>query len=534
MNAPQNSSSEAIAGQTLDVCLLLEGTYPYVRGGVSTWVHQIVSAMPDLKFGIIYLGSERENCGEPCYEIPDNVQHLEHIFLFDEPTPGRRSSTARAKSANAVLRRTARELLGSSVAGSSGQDNEEADDGPDLRPILRALATASSHAPEGFDEFWTHPDTWQIAREFYQQRLPDESFIDTWWNLRFMLRPLWRLTSALEAVPPAAVYHSVSTGYAGLLGSLAADRREASFLLSEHGIYVRERISELLRADWTPRMDSPINGQSISAIRELWIEKFIELGRVAYHSATKIVSLFQKNADHQVEFGAPANRVTIIPNGVDLSLMNAPRQARHRLRAANPERRNVGFLGRVVAIKDIKTLLRAAALVIAEVPNAHFLIMGPVDEDADYAEQCRDLCRQLGIENRIEFTGPKTLEEALPQVDVMALSSISEGLPFVALEAFSADIPLVATDVGACRELVEGRQQRHADGGPAGIIVPVGEPVALGQAITRLLIDRSLQDKLGSTGRRRVETIYAEADVITAYRSLYETLPAGHRLQAEH
>jgi glycosyltransferase involved in cell wall biosynthesis len=534
MTSPTKNSQDIEAGQKLDVCLLLEGTYPYVRGGVSTWVHQIVSAMPDLNFGIVYLGAERKSRGELSYEIPGNVLRLEHVFLFDDPSPGSQPSSSRAKNANAVLRRTVRDLLDNLAIDADSDRDADIETELDFRPILRALATASSLAPEGFDEFWTHPDTWQIARDIYQQRLAEESFIDTWWNLRFMLRPIWRLTSALEDVPQAAVYHSVSTGYAGLLGSLASDRFDASFLLSEHGIYVRERIAELLRADWTPRMASPIDGESISAIRELWIEKFIELGRVAYHSAAKIVSLFQKNADHQIEFGAPANRVTIIPNGVDLSSFDDHRRARQKLRAADPERRNVGFLGRVVAIKDIKTLLRAAAYVITEIPAAQFLIMGPVDEDAEYAQHCRDLCRQLGIENRIEFTGPKNLDEALPAVDVMVLPSISEGLPFVALEAFSADIPLVATDVGACRELVEGRQHRHADSGPAGIIVPVGEPVALGQAIARLLGDRALQDKLGATGRRRVETVYAEADVIAAYRGLYETLPAGRRLTTEH
>ena len=533
MSSSESLNHKVEAGQKLDVCLLLEGTYPYVRGGVSTWVHQIVGSMPDLNFGIVYLGSERKCRGEACYEMPDNVHRLEHIFLFEDPPPSRKSPTSRAKNANAVLRRTVRELLDSLAAGPDSELEEISDDGPDFGPVLRALATAASHAPEGFDEFWTHPDTWQIARDFYRRRLPDESFIDTWWNLRFMLRPIWRLTSALGDVPPAAVYHSVSTGYAGLLGSMASDRFDASFLLSEHGIYVRERIAELLRADWTPSFGSPIDGQSISAIRELWIEKFIELGRTAYRSATRIVSLFQKNADHQIEFGAPANRVTIIPNGVDLDSFDAPRKKRQQLRAADPDRRNVGFLGRVVAIKDVKTLLRAAAFVISEVPDAHFLIMGPVDEDSDYAEQCHDLCRQLGIDNRVEFTGPKNLDEALPEVDVMVLSSISEGLPFVALEAFGADIPLVATDVGSCRELVEGRQQRHADSGPAGIIVPVGEPVALGQAITRLLLDRSLQDKYGRTGRRRVETVYAEADVIRSYRDLYETLPAGRPLKTK-
>lgn len=515
-----------------DVCLVLEGTYPYVSGGVSTWVHQIISAMPDRTFFIVYVGAESATRGQLRYDLPENLIGIHHIFLFDSDgasSNGKSSASASAtsESANAVLRQMLCDLLGNCSAGMSPE-------GIDLRPALRALASCASHSPDGFDRFWQHLDSWQIVRDYYQRFLPEESFIDTWWNLRFMLRPLWRLTSHLPLIPNANVFHSVSTGYAGLLGSLAAEHHDSSLLLSEHGIYVRERISELLRADWAPTLprDTPIDGRNISPIRELWIGKFIELGRVAYQSASAIVSLFQRNADHQIEFGADANRISIIPNGVGLSRFDPLLARRRQLRADHPDRRNVGFLGRVVAIKDVLALLRAAALVIAEVPDAHFLIMGPIDEDPDYADQCANLCRQLGIANRVEFTGPKTLEDALPATDVMVLSSISEGLPFVALEAFAAGIPLIATDVGACRELVEGRSDLSSSIGPAGQIVPVGEPIALGQAIVRLLADRRLQDKLGNAGRKRVETSYAEADVIAAYRRLYEKLPAARGQRA--
>ena len=394
----------------------------------------------------------------------------------------------------------------------------------DLRPSLRALVGAANRNPDGFDDFWSHPETWQIAREMYRKCLDGESFIDVWWNFRFMMRPLWRIAATVGTLPKAAVYHSVSTGYAGLLACLGAEKFEAKFLLSEHGIYVRERIADLLRSDCTPCKDTPIDDPSIRAIRELWIGKFIEIGRVAYLGADQIVSLFQKNADYQIEFGASSNKITIIPNGVDLDKLETPQAKRREIRRRHPQRRHVGFLGRIVAVKDLKTLLRAAAAVVTDFPDAQFLIIGPTDEDDGYAEQCRELCRQLGIVERVEFTGPKSIDEALPDIDVMVLSSISEGLPFVALEAFAAEIPLVATDVGACRELIEGRSHRHARGGPAGFVVPVAQPVALAKAISRLLADRSLQDQFGAAGRRRVETVYAQADVIAAYRRLYDSL----------
>ena len=66
-----------------DVALLLEGTFPYVSGGVSSWVNQIIRAFPDIRFALVFLGSRREDYGELKYTLPDNVVHLETHFLHD-------------------------------------------------------------------------------------------------------------------------------------------------------------------------------------------------------------------------------------------------------------------------------------------------------------------------------------------------------------------------------------------------------------------------------------------------------------------
>jgi len=516
------------ANAKADVCLILEGTYPYIRGGVSTWVHQIVTALPDLNFALFYIGAEKSTTGESRYEVPANVISLSHTYLFDESdSTGTRKkpSPAACKNANRHLRDAATAF----IRHSKSEDNQS--------HLLEALADAAHQSPEDFDTFWEHSDTWDIIRSFYQQHLSDEPFIEVYWSLRFMIRPLWKTASSLTKIPPASVYHSVCTGYAGLLGAMAARKTGSSFLLSEHGIYVRERISELLRIDWsatttcsnssdTFRLPA-ILGSSISRLRQLWIDQFIELGRISYQTADHIVSLFQKNADHQVEFGADARRISIIPNGVAIDQINPLRDERHAARRMQPDRMNVGFLGRIVEIKDVKTLLSAAVIVLDKLPQARFLIMGPCDEDLEYADDCRTLADQLGIASAVTFPGEQTLEQALPVTDLMVLSSVSEGLPFVVLEAFAAEIPLVATDVGSCRELVDGRTDETPPIGPAGKIVPTGAPNTLADAIVKILSSRELQDQLGAAGRRRVELTYAEPEVVEGYRDLYVSL--GHK-----
>ncbi len=69
----------------VDICLLLEGTYPYVRGGVSSWVHQIISGLPEYTFHLIFLGGHPDFYGEPAYDFPENVVGFEVHYLLSPP-----------------------------------------------------------------------------------------------------------------------------------------------------------------------------------------------------------------------------------------------------------------------------------------------------------------------------------------------------------------------------------------------------------------------------------------------------------------
>lgn len=68
----------------IDVLFISEGTYPYVLGGVSSWIHSIIEAMKDLRFGIIFLGSKQEDYPGIQYKLPENIVYLEDYFIFSE------------------------------------------------------------------------------------------------------------------------------------------------------------------------------------------------------------------------------------------------------------------------------------------------------------------------------------------------------------------------------------------------------------------------------------------------------------------
>src|SRR5262249_2866027 len=139
-----------------------------------------------------------------------------------------------------------------------------------------------------------------------------------------------------------------------------------------------------------------------------------------------------------------------------------------------------------------------------------------------YARECAQLATAIGLDGRVTFTGYRPAEEVLPELGVLVLTSISEGLPLVVLEAFASGLPVVTTDVGACRELVEGRTQEDCEHGAAGAVVPIADSDAVARAALGLLCDPARWRAAQQAAIRRVETHYTEARVVDAYRQIYQ------------
>ncbi|MCB1227646.1 MAG: GT4 family glycosyltransferase PelF [Verrucomicrobiales bacterium] len=498
-----------------DVCLVLEGTYPYVSGGVSTWVHQILHAYPDLQFALFYLGANRRDAGKLKYDLPANVISLTEAWLFDQPAPGRWWRPGIGPRWTPFFE-DLRRLL---VHAPTGTPHE-------FYLIAQILTHISQHPGPSYEALWQDRETWDLIRELYERYAAEESFLDFYWTCRFLAQPLWNLARAMAQMPKARLYHTACTGYAGLAAALAAQRTGRPLLLTEHGIYLRERINDICQSRWIKDPPQAIASldDPLSSLRRLWIGFFRLVGCLCYGRSEVIVSLFERNAEAQRHFGAEADRIQIIPNGIRVEEFNQVWQQRRERRETQPESAVVGFLGRVVSIKDVKTLLRVAARVRDSVPAVRFIIAGPTDEEPGYFEECEGLVRQLQLADTVEFTGPKQRNDFLPEIDLMILTSVSEGLPFVILEAMAAGVPVVSTDVGACAELIHGAADEAPACGLAGRVAGVGRPADLAAACIELLQDAALLDELGENGRCRVREHFHEDRVLSAYRVLYQEL----------
>ena len=487
--------------------LLLEGTFPFVAGGVSSWVNQIIRGFPDIRFGAVFLGSRPEDYGDLRYALPDNLVHLQVIYLFeDQDNPPLRPVVASDAAMQLVEQ-----------VHTRFETNLRA---PDCEKLFSNLMNqAGPDGLLGHEVFLYSEAAWEMIKKSYRRRSTDPSFVDYFWTIRTIHTPFWRLREVAVACPRAKIYHSVSTGYAGILGVLLKHRNQRPFMLSEHGIYVKERKIDLYQAQWLKDNRSVFerDPSRVSYFRQLWIRFFEHLGYVTYQAADDIIALYEANRQRQLQDGAPPERTANIPNGIDVARF-APLRAQRPVQVPQV----LCLIGRVVPIKDIKTFIRAMRIVANHLPDAQAWIAGPEDEAPEYARECHEIAEQLGLVGKVKFLGFQKLTELLPKVGLVVLSSISEALPLVILEGYAAGVPTLSTDVGSCRQLVFGLPGEDADIGSSGRVVRIADPQALALAALELLGDADEWQRASNAAVRRVETYYSQDMMFARYRALYQ------------
>ena len=347
-------------------------------------------------------------------------------------------------------------------------------------------------------------DFYRICLDSYRMSNQSQVFFEYLWNIRAMYFPFMKTLTG-EPVE-ADVYHALSTGYAGILGSVASYVKGKPFLLSEHGIYTREREEDIIRME-------QVEGE----FKELWIDFFKKISRISYQQAKVVTSLFYVNKTLQVELGCPEEKIRVIPNGV------AVEDYEHLVSKNKLEKTllTIAAVLRVVPIKDVKTMLLAYQYVKEQLPNTQLAVLGGYEENPEYYEECLELIHSLKIED-VTFFGQVNIKDYLPDIDLLLLSSISEGQPLAMLEGMAAGIPFVSTNVGDCKGLLEGNPGDTL--GKAGIIVPVMDSKEMAEAILTLANNPTLRKEMGSIGKKRVKNYYQKESFLRQYDALYQEL----------
>lgn len=482
-----------------DVCLIVEGCYPYVAGGVSTWLDWLMRSQPETRFEVAAIVA----AGQPRvakYAYPENLAGLAEIELGGSlPAAGHAAGHVDGDTTGRLAPLLA-DFLTKGRLGDFRAINDIVND--PLRPLSLPVLLRSRL-------------TWDLCCANYESLMPHGSFKGFFWAWHALMGGLFAVLKA--PLPQAVIYHAISTGYAGLLAARATLEGAARAIVTEHGIYTTERRIEVLMAPWI--VDLIDKGEGLGDdrmdLRDLWVTAFESYARCCYEACDFITTLFDANQPMQRELGAGEGKLRVVANGIELARFAhvKPRPTGHA-----PV---VALIGRVVPIKDIKTFIRAVALARHAVPDLKAVIAGPMDEDPAYAAECLALVRELHLGEHLSFPGRVDVTALLHEVDIVVLTSLSEAQPLSILEAGAAGRPCLSTDVGSCRELIEGCASETPRHGPGGIVTGIGRVEDMAEAIGRLAGDPALRGAMGANLKARVSNLYTSQRAAARYRALY-------------
>ncbi|ABK45472.1 glycosyl transferase, group 1 [Magnetococcus marinus MC-1] len=487
-------------GFVADICLIVEGTYPYVAGGVSGWAHDLIQTQSNHSFHLLAIlpqGAELKLR----YALPSNVTGITHIWLAPEG------------------KHTLPRFKGKKICQALQPEIARFQSKGGLESMRRLLAIIEPYrAKLSRNNLLNDLHAWHMTVTLYKALLGQGPFLDFFWTWRFLGGNLF--TALLCELPKCRSYHAVSTGYAGLLLARCHLQYSRPAIVTEHGIYTNERRIEITMADWLydqPKADLQVEKLD-KDVKSLWIDAFAAYSLTCYEACHQILTLYGGNQKFQLADGADPARMRIIPNGIHWqSFADIPSN-----RGQRPP--TVALIGRVVPIKDVKSFIRACGILRKTVPHAVAYVMGPTEEDPHYFDECTDIISHQGLEEMITFTGRVNLKEWMGKIDLLVLTSISEGQPLVILEAGSAGVPSVTTDVGGCREMIEGMADEEPPLGPGGEVTEVSNPAATARAMARLLTDSAWYEQCSTAIKARVIRYYAQEDLAKAYGEIYAQL----------
>ncbi|WP_051966693.1 DUF3492 domain-containing protein [Kitasatospora mediocidica] len=299
--------------------------------------------------------------------------------------------------------------------------------------------------------------------------------------------------------------HVLSGGPAALPALLAKRLYGVPFVLTERGLHLREQYLGYRHAPYR------------WPVRALLLAFFRLLTEETYRQAAVLTPGSAYDQEWQRRCGAAPERIRVVYEGTEA--VDRPAAG------PEPEHPTLVWAGTLEPGSDPELMLHAFARVRAELPQARLRMYG-VEGPPRYLEHCLAVAGRLGLstavrsgegapgeaEPAVVFAGrPAAPADAWERATVVVFSARAHRVPRLPVDAMLSGRALVATDVGVLREVV----------GPAGLVLPPGDPQGLAVACLALLGDEERRSRLGLAGRLRVQERFAVEPAVTAFREIY-------------
>lgn len=480
-----------------------EGTYPFMGGGVSTWCHQICEGLSKSEFRVFAVTGDthltwrykRMPSVKEVYCVPMWPGEEPELYLRPGPFSAvlqRRWLTTDARVQEGFvppLRTLLREIFVGEV---------------EIEELVSAIVEMGVYLREyDFKAAMRSQATWlcfvEAIEQFCDTPAAQGCAEPTIADITLCARWFYNMMMPIAAKPmKGTVFHATIASACALPGVIGRRHDGTSFVLTDHGVYLRERYIAISNTDF-PQVQ-----------KRFLVGLAILFGRACYHVADIVSPVARFNSRWEIPFGCNPDKIRVIYNGVETDKFKpAPKPPERRSRPV------AVAAARVFPLKDLETMIRGTDVARRKIPDLHTLAYGSLKADIPYVEKCRALIKELDVGDNFEFGGfhPDPYGIFI-EGDISVLSSISEGFPYTVLEAMSSGIPCVATDVGGVREAV----------GDTGIVVPPKDPEAFGEAMVELLTQNERRKKLARASRDRVISEFTIAKQLANYQAVYDEL----------
>lgn len=482
-----------------------EGSYPFSGGGVSTWAHILCTELQEhIDFHIFAITGNPYV--ETRYKLTDNVKKIIHIPLWgvEEPVQYYDNENLfsyqiqkKAITTKGVIKKHFMPIF---------RDFVDCLFDPFKDPeIISEVIFGLWKYFQKYDYKQTMKDVtlWvdfkdNLKTEFkvLEDTLEEPRVFDVTFGMRWLYHFLMPL--AVNIPKEIDITHATIAGFPALASIVAKYEHGTPSIVTDHGVYIRERLINL------GREDMPFFS------KQLLLNLSTLVTRSVYFTADQISPVTTANQKWEEKFEADPKKIVPIYNGVDTNIFTPTLKPSHTIN--NP---TVVAVAHIFPLKDIETMIKTCDLVREQVPDVKFIVYGSLDVDKEYVKKCEKLIDKLKLSDHFKFGGFHDKPSMVfNEGDISILTSISEGFPYTVIESMSCRRPVVATDVGGIKDAISD----------CGILCKPRDPKALAEGVISFLLDTDLRLEMGKKSREKVLLNFTIKKSVDSYLNSYNKL----------